>query len=511
MQSRGPVLSGLFTDNGLGLLAAYIERAGYKPVIFDYNNTETIRDVAQHGKEGFVKGAVDEIDQFVKQKELSIIGFKAYANGFRDTVSMISQLKHRNPKLKVVIGGPHVGWFGKHILNASTEADYAIIGEAEESLPMLIDSVYKGGTVQDIPNLIYRHGKDLVQNPRKFTKLDDLLHPIYNKEVYRDIESKIFVPVVENSRGCWWNKCSFCAYPLTNGLFRQRPVEQVVAELEHNKNTFGAAFSRLADPSPSPKALHKLVDNLGPEYRLSSFIRTAKGYDFEKLARNFITFFVGVESANHHALKNVLNKTNDPERYLADARKMLSDAERAGISMNVSMIIPSPGETDETMQESIDFILETQPHYFTCLPLGPIPGRPVSEKALEQGESGDLVLKDSHLSEGIFYEVDPLLPHDQWMDPLWYLRVNGELHPNAFEITKELIGQTMEAGIPPSSDEVVLMAYLMNNGLSDVKEENRRQVFDFMMKARASLAEGNFEETEKLKDTINANQGIRWP
>ena len=224
VQSRGPVLSGLMVDNGPALMAAYLLKAGYVPVIFDFNNVETIEDISKHGKEEFLRETIDFLDDFYRSHDVKIAGTKLYANGFADNIRIHAELKRRNPGLKIIAGGPHAKWFGEEILRYTDSIgldafDFVCYGDGEPVILPIADFAYgrAGVRVDDIPNLIFRKNGELRRTRREDADLNNMPFPVYSREVNPWVDDKILIPVPEGSRGCAYN-CIWCIHPKIGGL-----------------------------------------------------------------------------------------------------------------------------------------------------------------------------------------------------------------------------------------------------------------------------------------------------
>ena len=202
LQSKGPVLSGLMLDNGVALLASYLKQSGYSPIIYDFNNLKSIKRIDEIGKEKFVGEVIDQLDEFVKKNGVELIGFKLFSNGFKDSIEIAHQLRKKNPELKIVGGGPQVGWFGEHIFkyidnNYNVEIFNGLIsGEADSCIKMIADGV----SFSEIPGMIYKETNSIIQtNQRAFYNLSELPFPIYDVEIYLEIEVNCEVITIRRS------------------------------------------------------------------------------------------------------------------------------------------------------------------------------------------------------------------------------------------------------------------------------------------------------------------------
>ncbi len=500
VQSCGPVPSGLMLDNGPALLASYLLNEGYKPIIFDFNNLKAIEDISKHGKEAFVKNSIDFLDDYYRSNEVKIAGTKVYANGFADNVRIHEELKKRNPELVIVAGGPQVDWFGDEIFSYTNAFDLLTYGDGDSAIVPLAKLAYDNGSIDDIPNLIYRKNGKTIRTKRKEISMDNLPEPTYDKEHYPDIDGKIFIPPIEDSRGCSYGRCGFCVHTRIAGKRRVRPIEQLVQEME----SFGTRVSRLSGPSPMPEYISDLI-KLIPGRKISAFTYSFPGYDYAEISKGLMGAFIGLESTDKHILENVLKKTDDTERYLQNAAEMVKELKKHGTATIVSMMVPCPGETQSSMERSIEYLVDIQPDFVVTLPMGPIPGTSITRRAKKDSEIAGVLLDEDFDMKWMLYELDLLQMPEDWPEPPFKTKVNNEF-VNPFLYTMKFTEELVKNGMLPLSDEIVLMSYLYHNGLSINQGERRIQCNEFMASSRSDIASSNAEGIGEKLRTMNRNQ-----
>jgi radical SAM superfamily enzyme YgiQ (UPF0313 family) len=509
VQSKGPVLSGLMLDNGPALLAAYLNQAGYRPVIFDYNSVKTIEKISKNGREGFLKETIDELDDYIKSKNAKAVGFKLYTNGFADSVKIAKELKVRNPGnpgLVTIAGGPQVDWYGEGILDYTDAFDILSYGYADAGIVRIADYIHKGqGNINKIPNLIYRGGDKPKRTGRLEADINELILPLYDEEIYTDVKEKIMIPVIEDSRGCPYSKCSFCIHPRIGGKFKERDVEKLVGEIEHHMEKYGFRVLRLSGPSPPSEYMNMLAYNLPEGCRVSAFGSSDSVYDYKKIRDKVLAVFVGVESADKGVLEELLRKTDRAENYLLRAKEMIAGLKKNSIATITSMIVPCPDDNHESMNSTLEFLYETDPDFASVLPLFPMPGTPLTRNVLT-GKIKGMEIESGYKERLMMMDVDLLQPPSTWPEVPYRTRVNGEWLENPFVISQQFSNKLMDRGIHTLSDEIVLMSYLYHNGLSENQDERRKQCLEFMGLARKYIAEGDAKGIGNMVNRINENQ-----
>ncbi len=501
VQSHGPVPSGLMLDNGPALLASYLLKEGYTPIIFDFNNLKAIGDIAKHGKEAFVKESIDFLDDYYRSNSVKIAGTKLYANGFIDNIRIHEELKRRNPDLILVAGGPHVDWFGEEIFNYTDAFDMLTYGDGDSAIVPLAKLAYDNGNIEDIPNLIYRKNGQTIRAKRKEVSMDNLPRPIYDEEYYPEIDGKIHIVPIEDSRGCSYGRCGFCVHTRIAGKRRVRPIDQLVREI----NDSNMKVSRLSGPSPMPEYISELVKQI-PGKKISAFTYSFPGYDFVELSKGFMGAFIGLESTDKHILENVLKKTDNTEQYLKNASEMVREFKKYGVATIVAMMVPCPGETPETMERSIEYLVDMQPDFVVTLPMGPIPGTSIARKADKDPERTGVLLEEDFAKKMMLHELDLLQMPEEWPVPPWKTRNANGKFMNPFVETMKFTEELVKNGMLPLSDEIVLMSYLYHNGLSLDQNERRMQCNKFMADSRNDIATGNVAGIAAKLRTMNRNQ-----
>ena len=460
----------------------------------------TIEDINKKGKETFLKDSIDFLDDYYRSNGVKIVGTKLYANGFADNVRIHEELKKRNPDLIVVAGGPQVDWFGDELFNYTDAFDLLSYGDGDLAIVPLADLAYGEGDIDDIPNLIYGENGQTKRTKRKSINLDDLPEPIYDKEYYPDIDGKILIAPREDSRGCSYGKCGFCVHTRIGGKFRVRSVEKLAQEIMASQMN----VSRLTGPSPLPSYINELI-KLIPDRKISSFTYAYPGYDYAEISKGLMGAFIGLESTDKNILEKILRKTDDAEKYLQYASETVKEFKRHGIATIVGMMVPCPGESQSTMERSIEYLIDIKPDFVVTLPMAPFPGTPITRSAKRDAEQAGVLLDENFERKWMLYELDLLQKSQEWPEPPFKTNVSGEF-VNPFLYTMKFTDELVKNGIYPLSDEIVLMSYLYHDGLSADQDERRMQCNEFMAGIRSDIANGNVTEIGEKLRKMNSNQ-----
>jgi radical SAM superfamily enzyme YgiQ (UPF0313 family) len=187
---------------------------------------------------------------------------------------------------------------------------------------------------------------------------------------------------------------------------------------------------------------------------------------FEVMAQSGLrALFFGLESGCQEVLDRAAGK---PIR-LREIRETVESARRAGIFIVASMIVPLPFDTEETIEESLRFVLALRPDSVPVQLPGLLPGTPW----LEQPEKyGFEVNKEEFLLEALDYKIKLLFPPAYWK-PLPY-RLNGMDYREFSARTAQFVARLEAAGILTGvPDDNYLLAELAGRPVREFRDQAR--------------------------------------
>ena len=300
-------------------------------------------------------------------------------------LEIISFIRRYNKTARIVVGGPFIGNQPKLLeqehmngLFRSMGADFYIISqEGEATLVNLIKALKSGSELGRVANLAYPNGKDYVMT-ETVIESNPLEENMVRYELFPREEFGEFV-TLRTAKSCPFS-CSFCGFPQRAGKYKFLSVELVEQELNAIREIGTVTTLSFIDdtfnvPKERFKELLRMMIRNQYGFKWNSFYRSDQG-DAETIElmgkAGCEGVFLGIESGSDHMLEK-MRKTARRKDYLR-AIPLLRDA---GISMYASLIFGFPGETDETVAETMDLIDETKPDYFRaqlwyCDPVTPI-------------------------------------------------------------------------------------------------------------------------------------------
>jgi p-methyltransferase len=302
---------------------------------------------------------------------------------------MVEFIREHNPTVKIVVGGPLVNnharnYHGDALKTALEDmgADiYVLEGQGELTLARLIECLKNGGNLSDVPNLAYFEDKELCRTKvvAENNSLDANFIDWKDFGGTRDLGATI---QTRTARSCAF-KCSFCNYPSRAGALTLLSLDVLERELDSIlalgsvqnvvfiDDTFNVPFPRFKDLCRM-MIRKKYPFNWFSYFRCSNSDQEAIDLMAESGCKGV---FLGIESGSPSILIN-MNKSATVEKY-AKGIEMLR---RNGILTFGSFITGFPGETDETVQETIDFIRMTRPDYYRSQMWYCEPGTPIQNE-----------------------------------------------------------------------------------------------------------------------------------
>jgi len=263
----------------------------------------------------------------------------------------------------VIVGGYHPSLLPDE---AARHADCVCVGEAEGSVPQMIED--------------FRHGR---LKPRYVSGLVSLKGlPIPDRSL---IQKGQYAPVdtVQATRGCP-NNCSFCSISsFFHQRFRTRPVDEVIDELTPLSRYLLFMDDNITASRSYAEELFNRMIPLRKVWFSQASIRIA--YDDRLLkaaaASGCRGLFIGLESLSQDNLRD-WNKKINKARDFEWAIKRLHDH---GIGVVPGVVFGYDGDTPAIFDETLDFLLRTNADALQATILTPFPGTPLFEEMQKQG------------------------------------------------------------------------------------------------------------------------------
>ena len=335
--------------------------------------------------------SVDDMLAIARDYELVIM--HTSTPSLLNDIECVRALKGQKPDVKVGFIGAHVAVLPDETLKAAPEVDFVCRHEFDYTcLELAEDRPWT-----EIRGLSYR-GEDgqIRRNPDRELIHDWDAMPSVLPTYARDLDiTKYFIgyllhPYVSfyTGRGCP-AKCSFCLWPQTIGghQYRAKSPAAVGRELEEAKAIFGDRVREYMfdddtftiDPERAVE-ISKHLKRLKMTWSCNA--RAHVDYETLKALRDngLRLLLVGFESGNQQILNGIKKGLR-----LETAREFMANCKKLGIKVHGTFIIGLPVETRETIEETIRFACELDPHTIQVSIAAPYPGTELYDQAVRNG------------------------------------------------------------------------------------------------------------------------------
>jgi hopanoid biosynthesis associated radical SAM protein HpnJ len=311
---------------------------------------------------------------------------------FTSDIACARALKEANPSIKVGFVGANVSISPRNSLEKAGPVDFV----TSKDYDFTVRDVAEGKPFVDIAGLCYRDQNGVIQETEArptLTNMDDLpfVTPVYKRDL--DID-KYFIGYLKHpyvslytGRGCK-SRCTFCLWPQTIGghKYRTRSVENVIEEIRFAKQAFPHVQEfffdddTFTDDLPRAQEIARGLGKLGVTWSCNAKANVPRD-TLEVLRDNGLRLLlVGYESGNQQILHNIKKGMR-----IDVAKRFTKDCHELGIRIHGTFIMGLPGETKETIQETIQFAREINPHTLQVSIAAPYPGTFLYKQAVENG------------------------------------------------------------------------------------------------------------------------------
>jgi hopanoid biosynthesis associated radical SAM protein HpnJ len=344
--------------------------------------------------------SLDEIAPLAAEYELAIL--HTSTPSFSSDVRVAERLKAVHPGLQIGFVGAHVAVSPHASLDASPAIDFV----AREEFDYTVQEVAAGRPLADVAGLSFREGGRIVHNPPR-ASIEDMDALPFVIDVYRRdlVVEDYFIgyllhPYVSlyTGRGCR-SRCTFCLWPQTIGghRYRTRSAASVAREIALGRDYFPGVREfffdddTFTDDLPRAEEIARKLGALGVTWSCNA----KANVPFESLRilkdNGLRLLLVGYETGNQQILNNIRKGTR-----IDVARRFTEDCHRLGITIHGTFIVGLPGETRDTLENTIRFAREINPHTIQVSLAAPNPGTELYRQAVERG----WLTQDPHLVSG---------------------------------------------------------------------------------------------------------------
>jgi len=375
----------VFMSLGILKVAAVLEQAGLAVEVLDLSGVENYEDVVR---------------DHARTSRTICYGLTATTPQMPATAKIQQALRAYKPEARLILGGPHVTLIHAAVKYERKHGRRGRATAALRDLEDMFDVLVTGdgelavfaALRSDAPRLV--DGDDpkanLFLNNSTLEELPFPARHLVDAGTYRySIDGAPALSMIAQL-GCPFG-CGFCGGRMSPFLrrVRTRSSESIVQEMVHLYKTYGMTGFMLYDDelNVSPKIvelmnlIHATTKDLGTEFRLRGFIKAELFTDeqAEVMRRaGFRWILVGFESGHERILTNIQKKAAQ-----ADNTRCMEIATRHDLKVKALMSVGHPGESEETIRATRDWLLAVKPADFDVTVITTYPGTPYFDEAVE--------------------------------------------------------------------------------------------------------------------------------
>jgi hopanoid biosynthesis associated radical SAM protein HpnJ len=334
------------------------------------------------------KLGMDKVLPMAKDYDLVVI--HTSTPSFASDVKVAQAMKDTNPNLKVGFVGAKVAVDADGSLKTGAPIDFVARNEFDFTL---LD-VAEGKDLSKIDGISFRNESGAIVHNKDRAMIENMDDLPFVTEIYkRDLKIEDYFigylkhPYVSiyTGRGCK-SRCTFCLWPQTVGghRYRTRSVGHVAEEIRLAKAYFPQVKEfffdddTFTDDLPRAEAIAKELGKMGVMWSCNAKANVPR--ETLKVLRDngLRLLLVGYESGNQQILHNIKKGMR-----IEVAKKFTKDCHELGIQIHGTFIMGLPGETQQTIEETIKFATEINPHTLQVSLAAPYPGTFLYNQAVE--------------------------------------------------------------------------------------------------------------------------------
>ncbi len=393
------------TPMGLALIAAVLEKEGHQVTVVDAN-------VLRLQPEGVVYRVTDA----------DVVGLTAMTPTVNTAGSIAHYIKQANPNSTVILGGAHAILLPEETLATIPEVDVIVRGEGEETIIDLLRALEHKQPLSKIQGISYRQdGKVISTDARSaIVDLDSLpflayhLLPMRGYRPHPPHGRALPFAAIITSRGCPY-RCSYCSKPVFGDNYRGQSSKRVVDEIAYHKRKFGIKEFAFYDDvfTLDKQRAYAIADEIIERgLKIDWTCETRVNLVDKELLRHLkqagcYSIAYGIESGSQEIV-NTLNK----DITLEQAEEAVSLSREVGLQTIGYFMIGSPGESPETIRQTIQFAKNLKLDFAQFSITIPLPGAKLYKLYID-GRKGESIPWESFVYADFNKSITPIFESNQ--------------------------------------------------------------------------------------------------
>lgn len=373
--------SGFQPPLGLAYVAGYAQAKGYTVKILDCD--------AQ-------KITVDGFRALLNQFKPKTVGFSSTTPVITTIMEMADIVKAWDNHVTIIAGGAHASALPEETLRMS-RIDIVVRGEGEKATVDILEAFAGKISLEGISGISFREGNNIISTADRelIADIDELPFPArdllpmhkYKASYYLGSYGEKFASIIA-TRGCPY-QCIFCGQDIIfKHTVRIRSAKSIVEEIEETHKKFGINLFCFEDSTFTavPELVEEICEEISSRHldiRWGAMGRAnLADENLYRIMKNAgcILLCYGLESGNQRILESIKKNIT-----LQQARTAVKLAKKMGIPVNTSFVLGLPGETKDTIVETIDFAVELDADYASFSLATPYPGTEFYTVAMKEG------------------------------------------------------------------------------------------------------------------------------
>lgn len=365
---------------GILSIAAYLLEKGHDVEVHDCRGPVT-------------RGGAAEVLSRVQSFKPDMVGFTAVTSSFLNAYGLAAEIRKISPQILIVVGGVHVSALRGKILLSYPAIDFLVTGEGEKAMADLA----AGAKPETVQGLVYREGHEIKDNGIRtdLCELDTLPFPAYGRlEGFpKKFGAALFnypkapSATIISSRGCPY-QCSYCDRSVYRRSFRYNSADYLYGHMAFLKKEFGIRHIFFYDDlfTFNRERIEKLCGLLREKpLRMTFNCAVRVGHADDELlkmlkASGCWMVSLGIESGAPEILARHKTKVDFNEMKTTVKRIQKNGLRAKGLFM-----MGLPGETEETIKMTTDFINKLELDDMNMTKFTPFPGSPIYQTINEEG------------------------------------------------------------------------------------------------------------------------------
>jgi anaerobic magnesium-protoporphyrin IX monomethyl ester cyclase len=370
--------------------------------------------------------------------------FRFTPTTFDHDMRTASMVKASAPEAKTIGVCWTLRTLAQEVMSQVPDLDVYVRQEYEVVAPDLVKALQEGRSLNSVPGIAHRHGKEILINPdaRPLEDYDSL--PIPSFDLLPSLEPYFVTApagrpytILYTSKGCPF-KCSFCTVAGTK--WRPKSAEKTMEELLYLKRNYGIRTVSFFDETFTldKKRVTRLCDALiAEDLDIRWYCNTrAHLVDLELLKKMRQAGCRGISYGVESGSQSILDHA-DKCVTVEQARNAITWARQARIKTFASFILGLPGETWDTVKETIDFVSKTMPNSAEFNVAVPYPGTKLYEMVYgtKRAEAvdfrrlyqDDAVVGTDALSPADLNKARDMAYRSLYFNPRWWFRNIGHV------------------------------------------------------------------------------------